>query len=347
MKANYTIEIQRRNVTPAQFLAYVRRRLKATGGDAFCGCLDLDYFAAGSEPNYDTERDGTHCISRSKPYSMQTYIRQNGRLYNEICEFEFDDEKTGHGYYYLIDAEVETTETAAEPETTREGGKDHTMKTYEITYSNGNDIYSANLVIAESAEQATAYYTAKGREVIGCTETMSRPKPGQPVVTVPEGWTAPAAETETTETTETAPAAETETETVERAAEIADALDDIRRERAAYGYRTKQRVTARCIREAESVGRPTVRVGYCDLQDALSGITPAYYTAGVYGWNCDVYTVAGLNICTGYRPAAGVRAVGVRELADACKGTDAATRDRLLAEWIVTNREIAREGVRA
>ena len=332
MKTNYTIEIQRRNVTPAQFLAYVRRRLKATGGDAFCGCLDLDYFAAGSEPNYDTERDGTHCISRSKPYSMQTYIRQDGRLYNEICEFEFDDEKTGYGYYYLIDAEVETTEAAAEPETTREGGKDHTMKTYEITYSNGNDIYSANLVIAESAEQATAYYTAKGREVIGCTETMSRPKPGQPVVTVPEGWTAPAAEPET--------------ETAERAAEIADALDDIRRERAAYGYRTKQRVTARCIREAESVGRPTVRVGYCDLQDALSGITPDYYTAGVYGWNCDVYTIAGLTICTGYRPAAGVRAVGVRELADACRGTDAATRDRLLAEWVVTNREIAREGVR-
>lgn len=130
MKTNYTIEIQRRNVTPAQFLAYVRRRLKATGGDVFCGCLDLDYFAAGREPNYDTERDGTHCISHSKPYSMQTYIRQDGRLYNEICEFEFDDEKTGYGYYYLIDAEAEpettetteTTETApaAEPETETE-----------------------------------------------------------------------------------------------------------------------------------------------------------------------------------------------------------------------------------
>ncbi len=123
MKTNYTIEIQRHNITPAQFLAYVRRRLKATGGDAFCGCLDLDYFAAGSEPNYDTERDGTHCISRSKPYDMQTYIREDGRLYNEICEFEFDDEKTGHGYYYLIDAETdETTETtpAAAPETEAE-----------------------------------------------------------------------------------------------------------------------------------------------------------------------------------------------------------------------------------
>lgn len=133
--------------------------------------------------------------------------------------------------------------------------------------------------------------------------------------------TAPAAETETTETTATAPAAEpeTETETAERAAEIADALDDIRRERVAYsyGYRAKQRVTARCLREAERAGRPTVRVGYCDLYGALSGIDPDYYTAGVYGWNCDVYVIAGLAICTGYRPAAGVRAVGVRELAEA------------------------------
>ena len=79
----------------------------------------------------------------------------------------------------------------------------------------------------------------------------------------------------------------------------------------------------------------------------MSGIEPDYYTAGVYGWNCDVYVIAGLAICTGYRPAAGVRAVGVRELADACRGADAATRDRLLAAWIVTNREMSREGARA
>ena len=147
------------------------------------------------------------------------------------------------------------------------------------------------------------------------------------------------------QTTETAPAAETET--AERAAEIADALDDIRHARLAYSYTAKRRVTARCIREAERAGYPTVRVGYCDLQNALAGITPDYYTAGQYGWNCDVYNIAGLNICTGYRPAAGVPAVGVRELQGACRGADTATRDRLFAAWIVTNREIAREGVRA
>lgn len=236
------------------------------------------------------------------------------------------------------------------------------MKTYEITYSNGNGIYSANLVIAESAEQAAAYYTAEGREVIGCTETMSRPKPGQPVVTVPEGWTAPAAETETTETTETAetaPAAEPETETApaaetieaaKRAAEIADILDDVRCEITAGYYRKKRRVTARCIREAERAGVPTVRVGYCGAQWLLSYLTPAYYTAGVYGWNCDVYTVAGLNICTGYRGMVGEPAVLTADYerrARAAASED--ERSAILAEWIAANLDAirtTREGVR-
>lgn len=214
--------------------------------------------------------------------------------------------------------------------------KTYELKAYELTYSDGRGNYSALVVIAESAEQAAAYYTVEqGANVITCTAT-AWPAPEQPRGYVPLDWVAPVAETETTETTK-------------RAAEIADALDDIRRERRAYGlgYLAKRRVTAHFIREAERAGRPTVRVGYADLQDAMLGITPDCYTAGVYGWNCDVYTIAGLTICTGYRPAAGVPAVGVRELADACRGADAATRDRLLAAWIVTNRERAREGARA
>ena len=221
------------------------------------------------------------------------------------------------------------------------------MKTYEITYSNGNDIYSANLVIAESAEQAAAYYTAKGREVIGCTETMSRPKPGQPVVTVPEGWTAPTAEPETaetaTETTETA-------QDAQRTARIADIIDAIRREKAASAYRTKQRTTAKDIRERARLGVPTVYAGYCDAQYMLMGITPDYYTAGVYGWNYDVYSIAGLTICTGYRGMVGKRAIGTSEheqIARAAAGSD--ERDAILAEWIAANLDAiqtTREGAR-
>lgn len=136
-----------------------------------------------------------------------------------------------------------------------------------------------------------------------------------------------------------------EVETTERAAEIADLAREINRLRSIPLH--KHRVRACDLREAARDGQPTVRVGYCDLQDALRGIDPDGYTAGVYGWNCDVYLIGGLTICTGYRPAAGVRAVGVRELAEACRGADTATRDRLLAAWIITNREAAREGARA
>ena len=31
----------------------------------------------------------------------------DGSMYNEICEFTFDDEKTGHGYYYQANRDAE------------------------------------------------------------------------------------------------------------------------------------------------------------------------------------------------------------------------------------------------
>ena len=162
--------------------------------------------------------------------------------------------------------------------------------------------------------------------------------------------------TETTETTETAPAAEPETETAETEqaehdARIADILGAVRCEIVAGYYRRKQRVTAKCIREAERAGAPTVRVGYCGAQWLLSYLTPAYYTAGVYGWNCDVYTIAGLTICTGYRGMVGEPAVLTADYerrARAAAGED--ERNAILAEWIAANLDAiqtAREGVRA
>lgn len=68
------------------------------------------------------------------------------------------------------------------------------MKTFRITFASNPEsgIYSANLVNAKSAEQATAYFQTLGNyEIVGCTETNEEPKPGQPVYTVPEGWEAP------------------------------------------------------------------------------------------------------------------------------------------------------------
>lgn len=68
------------------------------------------------------------------------------------------------------------------------------MKTFRITFTNNPEsgIYSANLVNAENAEQASAYFQTLGNyEIVGCTETNEEPKPGQPVHTVPEEWEAP------------------------------------------------------------------------------------------------------------------------------------------------------------
>lgn len=46
-----------------------------------------------------------------------------------------------------------------------------------------------------------------------------------------------------------------------------------------------------------------IKVGYCDLQDALKLREPNFYTVGVYGWNADVYVIdSNTVIVTGYRP---------------------------------------------
>lgn len=51
--------------------------------------------------------------------------------------------------------------------------------------------------------------------------------------------------------------------------------------------------------------------GYCDLQALLRNHEPVAYTAGIYGWNFDVYSVYGLTICTGYRNMPGKRLEGI------------------------------------
>ena len=118
-KKTFEAEYMRHNVTPAEFLAYVRHQVDKRGGRYVRSDLDLSYFAAGNDMNFDIRHegganDGVHEKSTSRPYSMQTYIRYpNGACYNEICEFEFDDEKHGTGYYYLVN--IVSEETPAEP----------------------------------------------------------------------------------------------------------------------------------------------------------------------------------------------------------------------------------------
>lgn len=53
--------------------------------------------------------------------------------------------------------------------------------------------------------------------------------------------------------------------------------------------------------------------GYCDLQALLRNHEPIAYTAGIYGWNFDVYSVYGVTICTGYRNMPGKRLDGIEK----------------------------------
>lgn len=57
-----------------------------------------------------------------------------------------------------------------------------------------------------------------------------------------------------------------------------------------------------------SVPSKLLAVGYCDIQTLLRGHDPIAYTAGVYGWNFDVYEVDGWTIYTGYHNMPGRRA---------------------------------------
>lgn len=152
------------------------------------------------------------------------------------------------------------------------------------------------------------------------------------------------AEPETTaETTETAQGTQDG-----RDARIAEITRAVCHEIVASDYRRKQRVTAKRIREAERAGVPTVRVGYCMGQSLLRDIEPDYYTAGIYGWNFDVYQIAGLTICTGYRGMIGAKAVETAKyearVIDECTPFK---RAKILAEWIAANLDAlqaAREG---
>jgi hypothetical protein len=61
----------------------------------------------------------------------------------------------------------------------------------------------------------------------------------------------------------------------------------------------KFHTTRKAMRER---GTPIISVSYCGAQTLLRFKNPIAYNAGIYGWNCDYYTIDGVIICTGYRP---------------------------------------------
>ena len=67
----------------------------------------------------------------------------------------------------------------------------------------------------------------------------------------------------------------------------------------------KYKTTQKAIKEKF---RYIIYTGYAELQSLLKHVEPIAYTAGVYGWNADIYTIDGVAIVTGYRPFGNIRA---------------------------------------
>lgn len=119
---NWEIELTRNNVTPAKFFAEIRFACKKKG---IGFSLDFEQFVNpiqtydsrytvinnkkicySGDYRYESSAADAPCkaeVCRDLPYDCQTFILNfDGTCYNEICEFTFDDEKTGHGYYYQM-----------------------------------------------------------------------------------------------------------------------------------------------------------------------------------------------------------------------------------------------------
>lgn len=109
----------------------------------------------------------------------------------------------------------------------------------------------------------------------------------------------------------------------------------------------KIKTTRRFIKDHANL--PIVSAGYCSLQNLLYYHSPTAYTAGVYGWNFDVYELDGLTITTGYRGMIGPTAHHVEEYDQKAKGYLEASRidgdekreavEALLKSFIEVNRE--------
>ena len=70
----------------------------------------------------------------------------------------------------------------------------------------------------------------------------------------------------------------------------------------------KERTTRKDVNYFNDI---VIQTGYCTLQNLLARRASVLYTAGVYGWNADVYRAyfdgKAVAIVTGYRPFGSVR----------------------------------------
>ncbi|MCD8214405.1 MAG: hypothetical protein LUC97_01970 [Clostridiales bacterium] len=102
-KTMYECECERNNISPRQFFSYCKRKLKEKGCDIEIWASYEDWIDEENEysrmAHYD---EGRNSICTQRAYEWQIYSSQE---YNFILEFEFDDDKRGHGYMYAVEFE--------------------------------------------------------------------------------------------------------------------------------------------------------------------------------------------------------------------------------------------------
>ncbi len=59
------------------------------------------------------------------------------------------------------------------------------------------------------------------------------------------------------------------------------------------------------LKQLKQMFSKRIAIGYCDASYLLKFEEPMAYTAGVYGWNNDIYAIDGCAIVTGYRNLCG------------------------------------------
>ena len=152
------VEVQRNNVTLAQFLRYVQAACEKQGLDRNFSRDDFEHPHTEQHESYhvvdgvkrchsqyyrtvtrwgrklndygyftnelyeyevtelarvDSEWPGEDAPCKAETYRCFAYDFQvymlcwDGTCYNEICEFTFDDDKRGHGYYYQVSKDAD------------------------------------------------------------------------------------------------------------------------------------------------------------------------------------------------------------------------------------------------
>lgn len=96
------IEVQRDHVKPKQFWRECEEACEAQGiSMEFLGLDRYEEWRNAREYNWGT----AECFERKGPYFYSDYDRETG--HNVQLEFEFDNQRAGHGYFYVSTGVIE------------------------------------------------------------------------------------------------------------------------------------------------------------------------------------------------------------------------------------------------